>query len=212
MKHKEGKTMNYYYNKEGIGDVLIIDLLKGIFEQQQVEKKGDIAIITSNDQTIGYNLFHASHYVTLEGSGKIYGDQAFLGTLQHIFAEHDIEAELTVDPLPEFIIGFVEEMTAHPDADKLSICQVTIGEPSSLQIVCGAANVRQGQKVVVARVGAVMPNGMVIKHAMLRGFESAGMICSARELGLSNASAKKGILVLDDSEIIGSVFDQRENN
>jgi len=204
--------MNYYYNKEGIGDVLIIDLLQGVFEQQQVEKKGDIAIITSNDQTIGYNLFHASRYVTLEGSGKIHGDQALIGTLQHIFEEHEVEAELTFDILPEFIIGFVEEIIAHPNADKLNICKVAIGESSPLQIVCGASNVEQGQKVVVARVGAVMPNGMVIKHAILRGVTSAGMICSARELGLQNASAKKGILVLDDSEIIGSAFVQQENH
>ncbi|GGE55256.1 putative tRNA-binding protein YtpR [Pullulanibacillus camelliae] len=204
--------MNYYYNKDGIGDVLIIDLLKEASDQQEVERKGDIATITAGDQVLGYNLFNASTYISIEGSGKIHGDQALVATLQRVFEAHEIKAELTFDALPDFIVGYVEEKTAHPDADKLSVCQVNIGEASSLQIVCGAPNIEQGQKVVVARVGAVMPSGMVIKDADLRGVASSGMICSARELGLPNAPTKKGILVLDDSETIGSAFVHTENH
>ena len=68
------------------------------------------------------------------------------------------------------------------------------------------ANVDRGQKVVVARIGAVMPNGQVIQPSELRGVPSEGMICSARELQLPNAPAKKGILVLDDPHEVGSEF------
>jgi tRNA-binding protein len=71
--------------------------------------------------------------------------------------------------------------------------------PETLQIVCGAPNVDKGQKVVVAKTGAVMPSGMIIKDAVLRGVASSGMICSARELALPNAPQKRGILVLDDA-------------
>ncbi len=76
----------------------------------------------------------------------------------------------------------------------------------TLQIVCGAPNVDQGQYVVVAKVGAVMPSGMVIKDAELRGVPSSGMICSAKELDLPDAPAEKGILVLDGSHQAGEPF------
>lgn len=75
-----------------------------------------------------------------------------------------------------------------------------------LQIVCGAPNVEAGQKVVVAKVGAVMPSGMVIKDAELRGVASSGMICSMRELNLPNAPQEKGIMVLSDDYKVGNAF------
>ncbi|MDD3506790.1 MAG: phenylalanine--tRNA ligase subunit beta, partial [Sulfurimonas sp.] len=87
----------------------------------------------------------------------------------------------------------------HPDADKLNICTVDIGS-STRQIVCGASNVRAGLDVVVATIGAVMPSGITIKPVKLRGVESEGMICSAKEIGLSDMN--DGIIELDSS--IGS--------
>ncbi|MBO9531404.1 MAG: phenylalanine--tRNA ligase subunit beta [Solirubrobacteraceae bacterium] len=98
-------------------------------------------------------------------------------------------------PSPEgFVVGLVLERTQHPDADRLGVCRVDVGEPEAVQIVCGAPNVGGGQFVPVARVGAVMPGGMKIKKAKLRGVESNGMICSAKELELGLES--DGILVL----------------
>ncbi len=82
--------------------------------------------------------------------------------------------------------GEVLEAGRHPDAEKLSLCQVTTDGTNRLQIVCGAKNVRAGLKVAVATVGAQLPNDVVIKRAMLRGQESNGMLCSARELGLGD--------------------------
>ncbi len=96
----------------------------------------------------------------------------------------------------KIVFGKVLECEKHPEADKLNICQVDIGT-STRQIVCGASNVRVGLNVIVATIGAVMPNGMVIKPVKLRGVESEGMICSASEVGL--ADAQSGILELDDS-------------
>lgn len=91
------------------------------------------------------------------------------------------------------------------DADKLNVCQVDVGD-EVLQIVCGAKNIAAGQNVVVAKVGAVMPSGMIIKDAELRGVPSSGMICSERELGLTDSEEKKGILVLDASMTPGTDF------
>jgi len=94
------------------------------------------------------------------------------------------------------VFGHVLECEKHPDADKLNVCQVDIGT-ETVQIVCGASNVRAGLDVVVATLGAVMPSGMKIKPVKLRGIDSAGMICSATEIGLEDC--QDGILELDDS-------------
>jgi len=94
------------------------------------------------------------------------------------------------------VFGKVLECEKHPDADKLNICQVDIGS-SIRQIVCGASNVRAGLDVVVATIGATMPNGMEIKPVQLRGVDSEGMICSAKEIGLEDC--QDGIMEVDSS-------------
>lgn len=109
---------------------------------------------------------------------------------------------LEVDRIHEYrvpkkiIFGKVLECEQHPDADKLNVCQVDIGS-SVRQIVCGASNVRVGLNVVVAVIGAKMPDGLVIKPVKLRGVDSDGMICSASEIGLPDLG--KGILEIDSS-------------
>ncbi len=85
------------------------------------------------------------------------------------------------------VVGEVLECRPHPNAEKLSLCRVTTDGSNSLQIICGAGNVRAGLKVAVAQVGAQLPNGVDIKRAKLRGLESEGMLCSARELGLGES-------------------------
>ncbi|OPA76792.1 phenylalanine--tRNA ligase subunit beta [Paenibacillus selenitireducens] len=106
------------------------------------------------------------------------------------------------------VVGYVESKEKHPDADKLNVCIVDAGLEEKLQIVCGAKNVDAGQKVPVALVGAVMPGGMEIKKAKLRGVASHGMICSAKELGLNDKLLPKelqeGILVLPQDTEIGT--------
>ncbi|HEY2782435.1 MAG TPA: phenylalanine--tRNA ligase subunit beta [Steroidobacteraceae bacterium] len=98
-----------------------------------------------------------------------------------------LEVESMAPVAPPFsgvVVGEVVESGRHPDAEKLSLCQVTTDGKNRLQIVCGASNVRAGLKVAVAQVGAQLPNDVTIKRATLRGQESNGMLCSARELGL----------------------------
>ncbi|MCP9786580.1 phenylalanine--tRNA ligase subunit beta, partial [Cyanobium sp. N5-Cardenillas] len=94
------------------------------------------------------------------------------------------------------VVGHVVQRDPHPNADKLSVCRVDVGAGEHLQIVCGAANVRQGLHVPVALVGSTLPAvGLTIKPAELRGVASSGMICSLRELGLDDGS--DGIAELD---------------
>jgi phenylalanyl-tRNA synthetase beta chain len=109
------------------------------------------------------------------------------------------EVEGVEPAAPAFSGVVVAEITAiapHPDAEKLRICQVNAGG-ETLQIVCGAPNARAGLRAPLARVGAVLPGDMAIRAAKLRGVESAGMLCSARELGLATSHAGLMELPLD---------------
>ena len=100
-----------------------------------------------------------------------------------------------VGALERFVVGRVLEADKHPDADRLSVCRVDVGNGDVAQIVCGAPNVAAGQTVAVARPGAVMPDGTELGAARLRGVESQGMILAEDELGIGTDHA--GILVLD---------------
>ncbi len=99
------------------------------------------------------------------------------------------------------IVGQVKRINAHPDADKLQVCKVDVGADELLQIVCGASNVAVDMKVPVAMVGAVLPGGMKIKKAKLRGVQSLGMLCSAKELGM--AEHADGLMPLPADAPIG---------
>jgi len=83
------------------------------------------------------------------------------------------------------VVGEVLTIQQHPDADRLRVCQVAVGEVEPLQIVCGASNVRVGLKIPAALIGAVLPGDFKIKKSKLRGVESFGMLCSEKELGLA---------------------------
>jgi len=98
----------------------------------------------------------------------------------------------------DVIVGRILDADVHPDAEKLHVCNVDIGN-STIQVVCGAPNVESGQLVPVALVGAELPNNLIIKKARLRGVDSYGMICSERELGLSDDQS--GIMVLSGETI-----------
>jgi phenylalanyl-tRNA synthetase beta chain len=101
-----------------------------------------------------------------------------------------------VAELERFVVGKVIEAQQHPDADRLTICEVDVGDGGPQRIVCGAPNVAAGQTVAVARPGAVMPDGTKLGVARLRGVESNGMILAEDELGIGTDHA--GIMVLSD--------------
>ncbi len=103
-------------------------------------------------------------------------------------------------------VAHVIETSAHPKADKLTICKVDVGEAEPVQIVCGASNVRANLKVALARPGATLPGDIQIKEAALRGELSQGMICSSSELGLEESS--EGILELPNAAPIGTPIEE----
>ncbi|UOQ94163.1 DUF4479 domain-containing protein [Halobacillus shinanisalinarum] len=200
--------MDVFYNLKGIGDVLIIPIKRGDRLTATHQSYGDIVKITDKQDgsLLGYNIFNAAEYFTLESQGKLMMTSKLLEQLRTLFTKQQVKDSLDFDLSPKFVIGYVKEKSQHENADKLSVCQVDVGD-EDLQIVCGAPNIDQGQKVVVAKVGAVMPSGMKIKDAKLRGVPSTGMICSAKELELENAPQEKGILVLDEHYEKGQSFE-----
>ncbi len=115
-----------------------------------------------------------------------------------------LEIEGTAPVAPPFsgiVVAHITAVRAHPNADKLRICSVDDGSGEPLQIVCGAPNAAEGLKVPLARIGAVLPGDFKISKARMRGEDSFGMLCSARELGLSQDHG--GLLELDADAKVG---------
>ncbi len=134
-------------------------------------------------------------FTPYEGTAEALGDKlTMLG----------LELEELINPfaaLKDIVVGFVAECKKHPDSDHMHCCRVDVGAGELIDIVCGAPNVAEGQKVAVALPGVIMPDGTKIKKAKLRGAVSNGMICSERELGLSEDHS--GIMVLPESADVG---------
>ncbi|MDY0408720.1 YtpR family tRNA-binding protein [Virgibacillus soli] len=201
--------MNVFYNQKGIGDVLIVPVKDGNRYDITEEAFGPITKITTvNGELLGYNIFQASTLLSIdtEVAGSMKLTEELIGEMKQLFEKNGLTDPLDFDLSPKFVVGYVKEKNQHENADKLSVCQVDVGS-ETLQIVCGAPNVDKGQRVVVAKVGAVMPSGLQIKPTSLRGVASNGMICSQKELGLPNAPEEKGIYVLEESYEIGQAFE-----
>jgi phenylalanyl-tRNA synthetase beta chain len=111
-----------------------------------------------------------------------------------------------VTALEHFVVGRVLSAEQHPDADRLTVCIVALGEGDTAQIVCGAPNVAEGQTVAVARPGAVLPGGVKLKKAKLRGVESDGMILAEDEVGIG--TLHEGIMVLDQELVPGTPLEE----
>ncbi|SBD05897.1 phenylalanine--tRNA ligase subunit beta [Staphylococcus aureus] len=141
-------------------------------------------------------------YVTIDDS---------VSNLAERITRTGIEVDDLIDytkDIKNLVVGFVKSKEKHPDADKLNVCQVDIGEDEPVQIVCGAPNVDAGQYVIVAKVGGRLPDGIKIKRAKLRGERSEGMICSLQEIGISSnyipKSFESGIYVFSEAQVPGT--------
>lgn len=156
--------MQAFYNKQGIGDVLLIALKQGDRHSIKEERFGDVVRISDKDGLVGYNVFQASEYLKITTAGRVQADEGFAGRIREIFQQNKLDDAFEVDLTPKFVVGYVKQKEKHSNADKLSVCQVDLGD-ETVQIVCGAPNVDAGQKVVVAKVGAIMPSGLKSKPA-----------------------------------------------
>lgn len=151
--------------------------------------KDNITILKCDGEIVGLNIFNPK----LELKNGMYSEdekvqEYILEVANEFVPENSFE--------PQFIVGKIIECTDIPDTH-LHLCKVDI-KSEILQIVCGAPNAKEGLSVVVATVGSFMPNGMQITEGKLRGFDSFGMLCSARELGIEKGIFNDtGIIELD---------------
>lgn len=196
------------YNKNGIGDVLLVMTENSASKDQSFETKGMITRIfdRTTKKTVGYNFFNISKHLNLNESGALSLKDNQISVINQLLLKEGFTEQLESDTSPKFVVGYVKECVPHPNSDHLSITQIEVDNKESIQIVCGASNIAAGQKVVVARVGAMMPDGTAIWDGELRGEPSHGMVCSAKELGIKDEPLKKGILVLPESAVIGTEF------
>lgn len=198
------------YNNQAFDDLLVVMLKNSSTDNQDHERKGDITklIDKKSGETVGFNFFNASRMTEIEENGPVTLSKDQVNQLNEALEKEGFEGELVADTSPKFVIGYVAECVPHEDSDHLSVTQVEVDNDETLQIVCGASNIAQGQKVVVAKPGAIMPDGLVIWPGELRGVASHGMISSATELGVEvSEEKKKGILVLEDDAVVGSAFE-----
>ncbi|EIQ80975.1 UNVERIFIED_CONTAM: DUF4479 and tRNA-binding domain-containing protein [Streptococcus canis] len=201
--------MIFAYNKEQVGDVLMVIFQDTKDIKRQVERRGKVARVFAEEsgKTLAWNIFEASSLIAVEGNGQVFLTDEDVATLNAELAKEGFSEKLENTAPPVFVVGQIIEMVAHPDSDHLNICQVAIGENKTVQIVAGAPNAALGLKTIVALPGAMMPNGSLIFSGQLRGEESYGMMCSPRELALPNAPQKRGIIELDESAVVGEAFD-----
>lgn len=194
--------MKLTYNNAYVGDVLLVSLRSS--KSPSYTHHDGVTVIRENDEIAGVNIFNASDKFDLEEDVvNVTPTDEHVDKINEILSEAG-EEQIEADLSPKFVVGYVSEKSQHPDADKLNVCRVDVGD-DDLNIVCGAQNVDSGQKVVVAKVGAWMPDGMYIKPSKLRGVESNGMICSKQELNLEDDGID-GIYVLSDDYEVGQSF------
>ncbi|EOT32787.1 YtpR family tRNA-binding protein [Enterococcus durans] len=199
--------MIFAYNKAHVGDTLMVIIADDKGTENSVIRKGNVAQVKDESgQIVAWNFFHLSDHLVIEGNGQVEVTKEQLAELNRLIKEAGFTETLVKDNEPKIVVGYVETCVPHPDSDHLSITETQVSDSETLQIVCGAPNIEAGQKVVVAKPGAMMPDGMMIWPGNLRGVESFGMICSAKELQLPNAPEKKGILVLPADAVIGEDF------
>ncbi|MDT2751522.1 YtpR family tRNA-binding protein [Enterococcus thailandicus] len=199
--------MIFAYNKAHVGDTLMVVVADDKGTENTVERKWNIAQVKdASGQIVAWNFFHISDHLTIEGNGQVTINEEQLTELNRLIKEAGFTETLIADNEPKIVVGYVKTCVPHPDSDHLSITETEVDNGQVLQIVCGAPNIEAGQKVVVAKPGAMMPDGLMIWPGSLRGVESYGMICSARELHLPDAPTEKGILVLPEDAVVGEAF------
>ncbi|WP_261810422.1 YtpR family tRNA-binding protein [Levilactobacillus humaensis] len=197
------------YNPRELGDTLIVIVAQDTPQQAHTVRDGVARIYDpETEQTLGYNFLAISKVLpAISGNGQIHLTEADVAALNDALEVAGFAGELVADTDPKFVVGYVKTATPHPDSDHLLVTETVVDHDQTLKIVSGSPNMQADIKVVVAKVGAMMPSGLIIWPGALRGVESDGMICSGRELKLANAPQRPGALILPDDYVVGEPFD-----
>lgn len=195
--------MNIFYNLEGLQDTLIICIQN--IEFDHIDKNDEFIILKNQNEIIGINIFNFSKYMKIK-NGYIYPTNDIISIIKKI-----TNIDISKFKSNNFQVGKISSFEKIINT-KLSKCNVDInGEV--LQIICGASNFVINDLVVIANINAMLPNGFFITKSKLQGFDSYGMLCSAKELNLNFTNDAKGILILDRNKYkIGQEYLDLYNN
>ena len=186
--------MNIFYNKKSLKDTLIISISNDQINNIEYHKK--FTILKSNERYVGINIFNISNDIDLP-EGYLYPNKKILNYINDIS-----NIDLTNFINPTLVVAQIEECQIIPNTH-LHRCMVNIGN-DKIQIICGAKNAREGLITVCALNNTFLPNGNYISNGELMGYKSFGMLCSAKELGLSIES--NGIIELEHTYKIGEPY------
>lgn len=193
-----------FYNYRLIGDVLLIDIANDLIPTHFKREK-DVTLIYSNDTLVGINIFNFSEIIKFKTEGRIIlPPNTLIDIINDKCSEFGIEK---IDYIKEsgFKVGEIIEVSEHPESTHLHLLKVDVGS-EVLDIVCGARNVKEKMKVVVATIGTAMMDGTIIKKGELLGEVSYGMCCSPKELGLKIDYPPHYLLELDNQIEVGTDF------
>lgn len=194
--------VSIFYNKTTLNDTLVISVLN---EYDEIKHINNNVVGYFNQQVAFINIFNVStKYKLNEGWLQLDGNicNIVLKETQVNLIPTNHDSPLIVGK----IISFSDIKNTH-----LHYCQVDINATKPLNIVCGANNVQQDALVVVAQLGAIIPNGLTINPSKLMGYESQGMLCSARELKIENKFNTSGIIILAPTYVVGQQFTEAFN-
>lgn len=193
-----------FYNYHLIGDVLLVNIDSDLLPNHSLSKD-DVTLIYSDDHLGGINIFNFSKIVKFKTEGRIIlPPDTLIDIINDKCASFNIEK---IDYIKEsgFKVGQIVSLEEHPESKHLHCLKVDIGS-EVLDIVCGALNVKENMKVVVATIGTTMMDGSKIKKSELLGEESFGMCCSPKELGLKIDYPAHHLLEVDSNVPLGQDF------
>ncbi|MCF0217418.1 MAG: tRNA-binding protein [Malacoplasma sp.] len=187
--------VNIFYNKTTLNDTLIINL--HFANANKVENHNNYSLMWSDDKLVGINIFNASQHINLE-EGFLYCDSTLIAFIKKI-----TNLDLSANVEKNFVVGKVLKCSKVENTH-LNYCEVDVKD-KILNIICGANNVKENIKVVVANVNTVLPSGKKIVKSKIQGYESSGMLCSNSELNLASEQ-KSGIIILENEYQTGDLF------
>lgn len=143
--------MIFTYNKEHVGDVLMVIVKDSKGAKLDYERKGKVSrvFLEKNGETVAWNIFDVSSLIAISGKGQVTLSDQDVATLNAELTKEDFSEQLENDPSPKFVVGQIKEMAAHSDSDHLNICQVKISDDKTVQIVAGAPNAAVGLKLLL---------------------------------------------------------------
>lgn len=195
--------ISIFYNKKNLNDTLTIGLWNKEVNKQDINDK--YSVLYNNNEIVGINIFNYSTYQTLP-EGMLYPEDSILKKIEEI-----TKINLKDKVNKNFVIGKILSLVK-VEGTHLHYCDVQVDENTVLKIICGAKNVAVNKCVIVAMIGTFMPSGLYISKGKIQKFDSFGMLCSGKELNLTNYN-NEGIILFDENQHkVGSLFKEVFSN